>query len=185
MVRLVSVVLGLPGSCIWRGMISCHLPFSDLSHIRMPYWGIFPFRMRFIDLGGVARLSSFTRCMPRWWSIRYLHDDSSVEPPESHLARPAPLGTWMPLCFSIRRYLLGLWAWFSYGSGWLGLYVWWQMIPCRLPFWPVTHLMPYWGMWIWKWSFSRISVTVSITRPRYIVFAPMTITPELFIDMSS
>ncbi|KAL6323892.1 hypothetical protein AAG906_005889 [Vitis piasezkii] len=34
-------------------------------------------------------------------------------------------------------------------------------------------------------SFSHISVTVSITRPRCIVFASLTIIPELFIDMSS
>ena len=34
MVRFVSIVLGLPGSCIWRGMIWWHLTFSDLSHIR-------------------------------------------------------------------------------------------------------------------------------------------------------
>ncbi|RVW68308.1 hypothetical protein CK203_061279 [Vitis vinifera] len=37
----------------------------------------------------------------------------------------------------------------------------------------------------WRRSFSRISVTVSITRSRYIVFASLTIIPELFIDMSS
>ncbi|RVW36411.1 Transposon Ty3-I Gag-Pol polyprotein [Vitis vinifera] len=48
--------------------------------------------------------------------------------------------------------------------------------------------MPYWGIfpfWPWRRSFSRISVTVSITRSRYIVFASLTIIPELFIDMSS
>ncbi|RVW45517.1 hypothetical protein CK203_091464 [Vitis vinifera] len=37
----------------------------------------------------------------------------------------------------------------------------------------------------WRRSLSHISVTVSITRPRYIVFASLTIIPELFIDMSS
>ncbi|RVW62794.1 hypothetical protein CK203_058914 [Vitis vinifera] len=37
----------------------------------------------------------------------------------------------------------------------------------------------------WRRSFSHISVTVSITRSRYIVFASLTIIPELFIDMSS
>ncbi|RVX04669.1 Retrovirus-related Pol polyprotein from transposon 17.6 [Vitis vinifera] len=34
-------------------------------------------------------------------------------------------------------------------------------------------------------SFSHMSVTVSITRSRYIVFASLTVIPELFIDMSS
>ncbi|RVW70315.1 Pol polyprotein [Vitis vinifera] len=37
----------------------------------------------------------------------------------------------------------------------------------------------------WRRSFSHMSVVVSITRPRYIVFASLTIIPELFIDMSS
>ena len=34
MVRFISVVFGLPGSRIWRGMIWWHLTFSDLSHIQ-------------------------------------------------------------------------------------------------------------------------------------------------------
>ncbi|KAL6343306.1 hypothetical protein AAG906_022381 [Vitis piasezkii] len=43
-----------------------------------------------------------------------------------------------------------------------------------------------WGTYQpWRRSFSHISITVSITRPRYIVFASLTIIPELFIDMSS
>ncbi|RVW53504.1 hypothetical protein CK203_104062 [Vitis vinifera] len=37
----------------------------------------------------------------------------------------------------------------------------------------------------WRRSFPHISVTVSITRTRYIVFASLTVIPELFIDMSS
>ncbi|RVW95622.1 hypothetical protein CK203_031629 [Vitis vinifera] len=37
----------------------------------------------------------------------------------------------------------------------------------------------------WRRSFSHMSITASITRPRYIVFASLTIIPELFIDMSS
>ncbi|RVW90541.1 hypothetical protein CK203_031047 [Vitis vinifera] len=34
----------------------------------------------------------------------------------------------------------------------------------------------------WRRSFSHMSITASITRPRYIVFASLTIIPELFID---
>ena len=34
-----------------RMMISCHLLFGPIVH-PMPYWGIFPFRMRFMDLHG-------------------------------------------------------------------------------------------------------------------------------------
>ncbi|RVW63388.1 hypothetical protein CK203_055891 [Vitis vinifera] len=43
-----------------------------------------------------------------------------------------------------------------------------------------------WGTYqSWRRSFSHMSITASITRPRYIVFASLTIIPELFIDMSS
>ena len=41
MVRFVAVVLGLPGSCIWRRMIWWHLTFSNLSHIRCHTWAYF------------------------------------------------------------------------------------------------------------------------------------------------
>ncbi|RVW66482.1 hypothetical protein CK203_065090 [Vitis vinifera] len=50
------------------------------------------------------------------------------------------------------------------------------------------HLMPYWGIFP---SFShggdrsQMSIAVSVTRPRYVVFASLTIVPELFVDMSS
>ena len=59
----------------------------------MPYWGILPFRMRFIDLGGVTRLSPFARRTSRRWSIRYLYDDSSMEPLGNCPVRPALLDT--------------------------------------------------------------------------------------------
>ena len=45
------------------------------------------------------------------------------------------------------RYLLDLWVWFSYGCGWLGLHVWWWMTwGHQFFFRPITHLMPYWGI---------------------------------------
>ena len=59
----------------------------------MPYWGILPFWMRFTDLGGVVYLSPFARHAPRWCSIHYLYDDSSVGPLRSCPVRPAPLDT--------------------------------------------------------------------------------------------
>ncbi|RVX19960.1 hypothetical protein CK203_004672 [Vitis vinifera] len=37
----------------------------------------------------------------------------------------------------------------------------------------------------WSRSFSHMSIAVSITQPRYIVFASLTIVPKLFVDMSS
>ena len=47
------------------------LRLSDfpIYHTSMPYWGIFPFWLRFIYLHGVAWSSSLTRCMSSWWSI--------------------------------------------------------------------------------------------------------------------
>ena len=49
-------------------MIRYYLIFWSTVHL-MPYWGIFPFQLRFIDLHGFVWLPSFTRCMLSWWSI--------------------------------------------------------------------------------------------------------------------
>ena len=38
-----------PGSCVWWEMVSCHLFFRPVTY-PMPYWGIFPLRIRFMDL---------------------------------------------------------------------------------------------------------------------------------------
>ena len=46
------------------------------------------------------------------------------------------------------------------------------------------HLMPYWGLWIWRWSFSHRSVTAFITRSRDIVFASRVTVLAIFIEMS-
>ena len=35
----------------------------------MPYWGIFPFWLRFVDLHWFAWSSPFMRYMSRWWSV--------------------------------------------------------------------------------------------------------------------
>ena len=53
---------------IWWWMIRCCLIFRSTIHL-IPYWGIFPFQLRFINLHGVAWSSLHTRCMPSWWSI--------------------------------------------------------------------------------------------------------------------
>ena len=72
--------------------------FRLIVHL-MPHWGTFRFQMRFTDLDGVARLSSFTGCVPRWWLGHYSYDDFSVEPLGSHLVRHALLDTQMTSCF--------------------------------------------------------------------------------------
>ena len=63
-------------------MIWSCLILQSLIHL-MLYWGIFPFRLRFINLHGVAWSSPFTRYMSSWWSILF-YDDSLVEPLLSH-----------------------------------------------------------------------------------------------------
>ena len=78
---------------IWITEITCSMiedfmspDFWPTVHL-MPYWGIFPFWIRFTDHDGVARLSPLARCMPRRWSIRCFYDDSSVETLGSHPVR--------------------------------------------------------------------------------------------------
>ena len=44
------------------------------------------------------------------------------------------------------RRLFYLWAWFSCRHGWLGPRIRWRMIWAHLIFWPVTRLMPHWGI---------------------------------------
>ena len=167
MFRSVSTMFGLPGSCVWWGMIRCHLFFlicrtSDaiLGHIPFQVmfmdlhrghmfddiwfhvarfltcrasdahtgayfrfdWDLQIFaevtcsriddsmlsdlrpiihfdaiqghiyvRMRFTDHERVVCSSLFARRTPRWWSIRYPHDVSLVQPILSYFARPALL----------------------------------------------------------------------------------------------
>ena len=43
-----------------------HLIFWPITHL-VPYWGIFPLRLRFVDLHGFAWSSSVTRYPPSWW----------------------------------------------------------------------------------------------------------------------
>ena len=71
MFRFVSVVFGLPGSLIWRGMIWRHLTFSDLSHIRCHTGAYFRFRYDFTDPHEFACLSPFTIYALRWWRGHY------------------------------------------------------------------------------------------------------------------
>ena len=59
---------GWPGSHIWWWMIWCHLIFWPTTHM-MPYWGIFLFWLRFVNLHWFAWSSPFTRYMSRWWSV--------------------------------------------------------------------------------------------------------------------
>ena len=59
---------GWLGLHIWWWMIRCCLIVWSTIHL-MPYWGIFFFQLRFIDLHGVTWSSSLTRCMSSWWSI--------------------------------------------------------------------------------------------------------------------
>ena len=42
--------------------------FRPTTHL-MPYWGIFPFRLRFVDLHWFAWSSTFMRYMSSWWFV--------------------------------------------------------------------------------------------------------------------
>ena len=100
----------------------------------MPYWGILPFWMRFTDLGGVACLSPFARCVSRHWSICCFYDDSSVGPLGSCLVRPALLYASMSSCFPSERRPSDLWVWFSCIHRWLRSCIRWWVIWAHLVF---------------------------------------------------
>ena len=96
-----DATLGYIFHCRWDLWFFTDVACSMIDDFMMPdlrpiicstsYWGILPFWMRFTDLGGVVRLFPFTRRTSRRWSIRYLYDDSSVEPLGSYPVRPALL----------------------------------------------------------------------------------------------
>ena len=65
--------------------------FWPIVHL-VPYWGIFMFWMRVIDLHGAVWSLPLMGCAPRRWPVRYFYDDSLVEHPRSHPIRPALLG---------------------------------------------------------------------------------------------
>ena len=108
----------------------------------VPHWGHIPLHLEVYGSSQILHDSlSLTGC-----SLRRGHDRYLTEPPRSiqlglhfsalrcHYASPSG------------RYILDLWAWFSYGFGWLGSHVWWGVVSCHLFFWLVTHPMPYWGI---------------------------------------
>ena len=72
--------------------------------------------------------------------------DPPMEPLWSHLIRPIFFGIWLSSCFSFWGTPFDMWVWFSYGRRWLGLHIRWWMIWYHLVFRPITHLMPYWGI---------------------------------------
>ena len=49
-------------------MIWCHMIFRPTTHL-MPYWDIFPFWLRFVDVHWFAWSFLFMRCISSWWSI--------------------------------------------------------------------------------------------------------------------
>ena len=126
-------------------MIRCCLIFQSTIHL-MLYWGIFPFRLRFIDLHQFACPSPLMRCMLGWWFTIIL----SWSPSEVSLGPFSQAHTFRHLDV-IMLFLQG-YASLIYGSDlvvnmkWLELHTWWWMIWCPLIFWPTIHLIPYWGI---------------------------------------
>ena len=117
----------------------------------VPHWGISHFIWRFMDPHGLARSSSLTGC-----SLRRGHDRYLTKPPEIHLVRPSLLDTWMPSCFSIREVHLG-------SMCMIQLWIRMTSVTCSttddfmsLDFWPVVHLMPYWGVFSFRMRFTDL-----------------------------
>ena len=59
---------GWLGLHTWWWIILCYLIFWPTTHL-MPYWGIFPFWLRFVDHHWSAWSSPFTRYTLSWWSV--------------------------------------------------------------------------------------------------------------------
>ncbi|RVW13093.1 hypothetical protein CK203_111242 [Vitis vinifera] len=186
--------------------VLCHL-VTDLSCIRCPYWGIFPFQMRFTD---------FHR--------GYMCDDRRDLWFFTDVAC-SMIDDFMPPDFRPIMHMMPYWGIFPFrlrftdlhgvGSPLVYMIINGYRIHARSTFDFIlsgyseepllSHsarfilfdivVIPGWSRCLgfprhhfsgpWRRSLSHISVTVSITRPRYIVFTSLTIILELFIDMSS
>ena len=59
----------------------------------------------------------------------------------------------MSSCFFFWETPFDMWIWFSCGHGWLGLHTWWWMIWCHLICRLTTHLIPYWGIFLFQLRF--------------------------------
>ena len=96
----------------------------------MPYWGIFPFQLRFIDLHGVAWSFPLTRYTSRRWPVCYL-----TMIPQWSLSWIIQSGSHF-LAFRYHhasffgKRLLDVWVRFSCGFGWHKSHIWWWMIWC-------------------------------------------------------
>ena len=76
---------GWLGPCIWWQMIWCHLIFRPVTHL-MSYWGIFPFRLRFVHPHRFAWSSLAMRYALGWW-FDFILSWHSGEPFLSHSVR--------------------------------------------------------------------------------------------------
>ena len=140
---------GWLGLHIWQWMIRYCLIFWSTIHL-MPYWGIFPFQLRFVDLHGVIWSSSLMRYTPRQWPVCYL-----IMISQGILSWAIQLGSHFSTfryhhISSSRRCFFNLLIQFSCGHGWLGLHTWWWIIWCYLIFliyrtsdgrWPICYLI--------------------------------------------
>ena len=127
-----------------------------------------------MDPHGLARSSSLTRC-----SLRRGHDRYLIMIPQWSLLRAIQLS---PPFSALRchhaspfgRYILDLWAWFSYGFRWPGLHVWWEMVSCHLFIWPVTHPMPYWAYFRFRWDLRIFTEVTCLMRDGFMSLVVLT-----------
>ena len=94
-----------------------HVTQFSAYHISGAMLGHIPFRMRFMDLHGLAWSSPITRYTSRWWHFLLSYHDPLVEPLLSYPVRPVFFSICMSSCFFF-------WGTFQWCLGLFQLWVW-------------------------------------------------------------
>ena len=140
---------GLLGSHIWWWTIWWYLILWSITHL-MPYWGMFPFWLTFIDLHGVTCLSPLTRYTSRRWPIFYLVMILRWSPSWA-IQLDSHFSTFRCRHTSPSGYVFfDTWAPFNYGFGLQRSHIWWWMISGH----PISDL-PY--IWCHTRAYFRFS----------------------------
>ena len=105
--------------------------FRLIPHL-IPYWGIFSFWLRFIDLHGVACLSPLMRCTSRWWRVHYFI--MILQWSLSGSIQPGPHFSAFGChhAYYSKRHFIDVWVWFGLRRS----RIWWWMISCH----PISDL---------------------------------------------
>ena len=139
MVRFVSVVFGLPGSCIWRGLIWWHLTFSGLSHIRCHTRAYFHPDEVYRSWGSCVRIlirEMYVEMMMYSLSSRWFLSGAYREPSSQARAFRCLDVVMLP---SEGR-LLDMWVWFSCRRRWFELIYFFRHVTFSTPHWGIFPL---------------------------------------------